>query len=243
MAELGYRKVQILNKNGTNVYDAAEEFGAIVGHIEFQTEVWIKNTEIEGWAQLYTSDEEPDKFIMLAEIEKQPLTDADMLEMGYVKVVVAYDIGANVYDSVSSENAVDHLDANTEMWVKIIDGADRAQIFNEDENAPARFINLVDIIALLKPSGMQELPTRELVIHNPAEEMEVIYYGSTIRFDAELINFQEDDVYTVQWKYSLDGEKYRNIKGANELSYEFVVDPENIEYFWKVSIVLQTPQE
>ena len=98
----------------------------------------------------------------------------------------------------------------------------------------------MDVIAILKPEDMGELPTRELVIHSSAEGMDLIFVGTMIRFETELINFQESDIYTVQWKYSLDGEVFTDIANANDLNYEFAVDMENAEYIWKVSVILKT---
>ncbi len=170
-------------------------------------------------------------------------SDEEMLEAGYIKVYVAIDIGANVYGSVKGDDIVDHLDADTELWVKLIKKAERALIFDLDEEAPKRYISLVDIVATMKPEDMDELPTRELVIHSSADGLPFILSGSTVTFDTELINFLEDDKYTVQWKYSEDGKKFTDIDGANDLSYEFVVDMENATYFWRVSVILEAPEK
>ena len=240
LAELGYRKVQILNQNGADLYESTEEGASVTGHADFESELWIKDAEAEGWAEVYTGDNTL-QYIFLADIEKQMPSDEEMLAMGYIKVFVGIDIGANVYGSVDGEDIVEHLDADTELWVKLIKRAERALIFDLDEEAPARYIALVDIIATMKPEGMKELPTRELAIHSSADDLPFIFTGTTVTFDTELINFLDDDAYTVQWKYSEDGEEYTDIENANELSYEFVVDMENAAYFWKVSVILITP--
>ena len=237
LIELGYRNVMILNLDGADIYDSVEEEAAVIGHAEFESELWIKDIEAEGWAEIYT-EEEVQQFIRLADIERQILSDEEMLATGYIKAVVATDIGANVYGSIDGDDIIGHLDAGTDLWVKMIEGAQRALIFDPDENAPAQYINLVDIIALLKPEGMGELPSRELAIHSSADGLPFILTGSTVTFDTELINFRDDDVYTVQWKYSADGKAFTAIEGANELSYEFVVDMENAAYTWKVSVIL-----
>ena len=241
LTELGYRKVTVLNRDGADIYDSTEEEAAVIGHADYETELWIKDAEAEGWAEIYT-EEEIQQFVKTADLERQMFSDEEMLEMGYIKAVVATDIGANVYGSVDGDDVVDHLDAGTELWVTLIEGAARAQIFDLDETAPARYINLVDIIATKKPEGMGDLPTRELVIHSSADGLPFIVAGSTVTFTTELINFMEDDVYTVQWKYSEDGEKYKEIAGANGLNYEFVVDMTNAAYSWKVSVILITPE-
>ena len=60
-------------------------------------------------------------------------------------------------------------------------------------------------------------------------------------YEAELINFLEDDQYSIQWKYSEDGEEFFDIEGANDLSYEYAITKANADYTWRISIVLITP--
>ena len=169
-----------------------------------------------------------------------------MLEMGYIKVYVALDIGVNIYAGAveyEGEDAIDHLEVGNELWVKLIDGSDRAQIFGMDDEASIRYINLVDIIATLKPEEMEELPTRELNITSNIDGYEVVSAGTRVLFKTELINFLEEDNYTVQWKYSVDGEEFIDIEEANDLEYEYTITMDNADYLWKVSIVLIAPVE
>ena len=245
MVELGYRKIQILNKNGADVYAAAEENASVTGHVDFEAELWIKDIEAEGWAQIYTAEGEEEQFILLAEIEKQLPTDEEMLALGYIKVYVGIDIGANVYAGLgSSETAVDHLDAGIELWVKLIEGADRAQIINPEDESVIGYINLVDIIAIMKPEGMENLPTREIVLHDVYKEfgMNVIFVGTEVPYELELINFAEDDRYEVKWQYSVDGEEFIDIPDAHELTFTYIADTENQNYIWKAIVKLVTAE-
>ena len=246
LIELGYRKIQIKNANGTDVYDAANEDATVIEHLEPETEIWVKDVEAEGWAQIYTAEDETEKFVLIAETEKQPHTDEEMLELGYVKVYVAIDIGANVYNGLGENlEAVDHLDVNTELWVRIIENADRAQIIDPVELEGLGYINLVDIIATMKPEGMENLPTRQIVIHDVFKEfgMNVIFIGTEVPYELELINFMEDDHYEVQWFYSTDGEEFIEIPDANDLTFTYVADAENTSYFWKAIVKLVTLTE
>ncbi len=244
LIELGYRKVQVENVNGADIYDNTSDDATVIGHIDTDVEIWIKDSELEDWAEIYTK-EEAKQYIKLADIEKQMPTDEKMLEAGYIKVYVAYDIGAKVYDDPiaakegdEEEIPVDHLDVGTELWVKLVEGADRAQIFDLDEDAPARYINLVDIIATIKPEGMEELPTRELNLSSSLAGQKYIVSGTIVTLGAELVNFMEDDHVLIQWKYSVDGEEYIDIEGANDLTYEYEINRENFTYKWRISIVL-----
>ena len=243
LIELGYRKIQIMNQNGTDIYDSITEEAVVIGNAENGTELWIKDAEAEGWAEIY-SENEVQKFLKLAEIEKQMPSDEEMLEAGYIKTYVAIDIGANIYAGLGEEaEVVDHVDVNTDYWVMLIEGAERALIYNLDENVPVRYISLVDIIATMKPEGMENLPTRALNVISSAEKMNYIFVGTKITFETELVNFLEDDHYTVQWKYSIDGKEFIDIDGANDLTYEFTADWDNANYTWRVSVVLITAEE
>ncbi|MCR5566084.1 MAG: hypothetical protein K6F61_04470 [Clostridiales bacterium] len=245
MEALGYRKVQILNENGTDIYDSTEEEAAVIGHADFESEIWIRDLETEGWAEVY-NEEGIQQFVRLDEIGRQMPSDEEMLEAGYIKVYVAIDVGANIFGSAvayEGEETIGHLEANTELWVKLIDGADRALIFDLDEEAPARYISLVDIIAILKPEGMENLPTRELVVHSSAEGLPFIFTGTTVTLSTELVNFLESDVYTSQWKYSIDGEEFIEIDDANDLNYEYVLSRENADYHWRITVILVTPEK
>ena len=129
--------------------------------------------------------------------------------------------------------------------MRLIEDAERALIFDLDENAQVRYINLVDIIATLKPEGMEDLPTREIVIHSNMDGtiLNVLFVGTKIELTAELVNFTEDDQYEVSWQYSPDGEEYNDIADADDLEFSYVVDAENGNYFWKVIVKLITARE
>ena len=278
MNEKGFYKVQILNENGTDVYDGTGEEATVISHLEYESVIWIKDLEdAEGWAELYTETaeieateateavpateeieetegtEEAEKtaktigsFVKLDEIGRQMPSDEEMLEAGYIKVYVAYNIGANVYASAfetKGEKPVAHLEAGTELWVKLVENADRALIFCLDKEAPDQYINLVDIIVMKKPKGVGDLPTRELKVTSSIDGYEVITAGSKVTFETELVNFLDDDNYVVQWKYSVDGKEFLDIEEANDLEYQFVITMENASYIWKVSVTLIAPAE
>ena len=69
-----------------------------------------------------------------------------------------------------------------------------------------------------------------------------MFIGVNITLYTELINFQEDDVYDIQWQYSEDGKEFTDIEGANELSYQYLTDEKNVNYIWKVQIILRAPE-
>ena len=238
LIELGYRKVQIQNMNGADIYDNTSDEATVIGHIDTDVEIWIKDSEAEGWAKIYTKDDTK-QFIKLAEIEKLMPSDEEMLAMGYIKVYVGIDIGANIYANLTDEEPIDHIDAGTELWVKLIDEVNRAQIFTLNENETPKYINLVDIIAILKPDEIESLPTRSISVTSSLDGTDFAYYGSWETMDAALENFMEDDIYSIQWKYSDDnGETFNDIEGANSLTYGFITDEDNLKYIWRIAVTL-----
>lgn len=173
------------------------------------------------------------------------LSDKAMLAKGYIKAFVAIDIGARIYATRDSMSAAGHLKAGTEVWVKLIDGADRAEIYNPDETAFARYINLVDIIATLKPEGMEALPTRELVLTSSLDGQEQVYYGTEVTLNATLVNFQEDDIYSVEWMYTVPGtgSDHVVIEGADQLTFTYTLTEENARNTWTILVTLISGQE
>ncbi len=240
---LGYNKVQVLNGNGVDIYAAAEDEATVTDHADFEAELWIKASETEGWSEVFS--EEARKFVKTEEITD--LTDEQMLEKGYIKVYVAIDIGANVFAGITEfegEEPVDHLDAGTELWVKLIKEANRAQIFEKDEGAAAKYINLVDIIATLKPEGMEDLPTRSIELNSSLAEIETVFYGMRDDLTVTFENFNENDQFTIQWMTSSDnGESFVEIPDANEAEYSYRIDEENAHNIWKVIVLLIANEE
>ncbi len=172
------------------------------------------------------------------------LSDKAMLAKGYIKAFVAMDIGANVYATRDSKSAAGHLKAGTEVWVKLVDGADRAEIYNPDEAAFAQYINLVDVIATLKPEGTEALPTRELVLTSSLDGEEQVYYGTEVTLTAKLVNFLEDDVYSVQWMYTAPGGSGEpvEIEGADQLSFTYTLTEDNAKNIWTIFVTLTSGQ-
>lgn len=68
---------------------------------------------------------------------------------------------------------------------------------------------------------------------------EPTFYGDEVTLIAVLVDFRENDVYYFQWEESDDGEKWQVIVGANEQTYTFIIDHENINHYWRVKVYLE----
>ena len=61
---LGYFKVQIAQAEGADLYESMEEGAEPVEHLEMGAELWVKAVEAEGWAILFSGDDEtPERYI------------------------------------------------------------------------------------------------------------------------------------------------------------------------------------
>jgi len=65
---------------------------------------------------------------------------------------------------------------------------------------------------------------------------EVVMEGEEIRLTSILTGF-EGLTYSLQWQYN-DGEGWKNIEGATEDTYTFIVDDNNIGYEWRLMVTL-----
>ena len=244
LEELGYRKVQVLNQDGVDIYDSTTEEAAVIGHADFESELWIKDAEAEGWAEIYTAEEETGQFVKTADIEKQLTFEEQMLKKGYWKAQIALLGGADTYAAMDKTSAVvAHLDVGAEIWVKIIRGTEWAEVYSADEEGnetQKQFITWDSLVITLRDENEDDdIGIRSVTISSSLDEMEFVYYGTDAELTATLDGFQEDDVYTVQWMYSSDeGENFYNIEEANELTYTFSVMPDNIENIWRIVIIL-----
>ena len=65
---------------------------------------------------------------------------------------------------------------------------------------------------------------------------DVVLPGETITLTAKLTGF-EGLTYTVQWQYN-DGTGWKDVAGANTLTYVYVADESNISNIWRLVVTL-----
>ena len=65
------------------------------------------------------------------------------------------------------------------------------------------------------------------------------YLGDTVTLVASLVNFRENDHYTIFWQYSEDGQNWISIDGEDERTYTFILDAINCHYVYRVLIELE----
>ena len=58
-------------------------------------------------------------------------------------------------------------------------------------------------------------------------------YGDTLEMTA-VVNVQPTDAkWSIRWQYSLDGEHFEDVEGANEMRYAVKLDKINAQYYWR----------
>lgn len=78
MLALGYYGAQIVMSDGADIFESMEEDAEPVGHLEAGIELWIRSTENDAWAEIYSADEEaPARYIRweVVMISRKPETE------------------------------------------------------------------------------------------------------------------------------------------------------------------------
>ena len=67
-------------------------------------------------------------------------------------------------------------------------------------------------------------------------------YGDEATLIAILMDFRENDIYHFEWEESKDGEEWWVIVGADEQTYTFIIDYENVTHYWRVKVILEVEE-
>ena len=195
------------------------------------------------------------------ETEEDDEETARMTELGYTKIIVIAEEGADLYAAADRESEVTgHLDPETEAWVLLNEDKTWGQLYTEpaeevEETAenvegeaaeetveavaiPAQFICMEDaIIAKEEFTGREELP--EIIF---TWDDDVHTFGAAAHMVADLTPYEEME-YRLQWQICYDGENWVDIEGETNERYDMVVTKENFGYKWRVKIVIRDAQE
>jgi len=85
------------------------------------------------------------------------------------------------------------------------------------------------------------LPEERSVTFTITGDEEELHLGDVAHFNAELVGYEELD-YTIQWQMSEDNENWEDIPEANEMQMDLVLTEENSSLFWRVTVLIRTPQ-
>jgi hypothetical protein len=234
---MGYRRVRVLNENGADIYADTEE-NVIIGHEDFESELWIKSIETEGWAEIY-SEEENQMFVKLNEIDKQQPSDDVMLASGYKKIQVALTTGADLYASMNDEDVIGHVDFGTELWLTNTEDVEWAVLYKLHDDDSDKYIKWNDIIIILQNENSNEDIQRSIKVTSTLESMSSVSFGTEIENSVELIGFLEEDQCEYKWFYSNDnGASWILAEDEKEQSMTYVIDGNNWYYIWKAQVAI-----
>jgi hypothetical protein len=69
------------------------------------------------------------------------------------------------------------------------------------------------------------------------EPKQVAMYDE-VTFRAILMDFPDD--YTIYWEYSTNQEDWSRVEGEHEITYTFVITPDNYDLWWRVCVEVRT---
>jgi len=259
MTTLGCTKVIVTAEEGADLYAEASKESEVVGHLDAGTEVWVILNEDQTFGQIYSEDEEAaaqfmsmkDAEIKVKEAETEETAEESaeeetekMIDLGYTKVTVIAEEGADLYAEASKESeVVGHLDAGTEAWVILTEDQTFGQIYSEDEEAAVQFISMEDAEVATNEKE-EELPLVQIIERYPAIRTawadEAATFGSVINMYAELEEF-EGKTYTLQWQISSDGVEWTDIDNENSEVYSIKLTIDNYSNHWRVVVRVEEP--
>ena len=86
------------------------------------------------------------------------------------------------------------------------------------------------------------VPGKFEIAGNPVVEIEssllpgqLVFQGTEVTLKAKPLGFGDAQL-TYQWQYSIDGENWTDIGGANEAVYMYIVDENNAQYYYRVMV-------
>lgn len=64
-------------------------------------------------------------------------------------------------------------------------------------------------------------------------------YGDTLEMTAVVKTNPEDAAWSIRWQYSVDGEHFEEIEGANGTHYAVTLDAVNAQYYWRFVVTIE----
>ena len=248
LLSLGYYKVQVIKRNGANVYSSIGGSSETIKNYAHGKEVWVKATQNSEWAEVYRTGDMPSRYVkwddllIVLQEDKEPAEEPDVTADN--PELDEEPMDPEEEDAPTEEETPKQIAEGIEQGTET--GIDPNEE-NKPESEPEKEQAVEDGSELVvedRPEENEAEPeeeplARELRIRSTMDDLVGIPFNAVITMEAELTNFREDDVYTCQWLYSKDGVTYYDIEGANDLVYSYQISGENINNHWKVIITLE----
>ena len=242
-------EVELTEETINNVYRFKMEYDNYSDEFTFAQE----ETEEEP-AEEELPEEEPEEGTE-EETEETEVTEEEekdeaekMAELGYTKIVVTAEEGADLYAAPDKESEVTgHLDPETEAWVLLNEDKTWGQLYTEPaeefeegeeaietETAPAQFISMEDATVV----NENEEHEFSLPFHSTLDEQSVAF-GTTCKMEADITGLEDFANIVYQWYYTQNGgETWNAVEDATESEYVYIMSATNCFYRWKVTAIV-----
>ena len=170
-------------------------------------------------------------------------TDQEMLEAGYIQIMVIRENGTNVYP-VQDDRAesVGTLACGDVVWAKPAGDFWGEVVRGGEEESEPLYLNLNNVVLLQGEIGY-DLPIRRVKLTSTLEGLTEIVEGTWIIMTAEISGFMEDEITGITWQYrsadNADGE-FCNIEDAHDFIYIYSVNAENVHNEWRIILTINS---
>jgi hypothetical protein len=167
----------------------------------------------------------------------EPVETADIIELdelGKTDEPIVMDELVETEDSIQMEEPVEteQPESIVEPFGRITDA--NGNILLTEEDLPEEAEKLFTI-------EDEEQPEKTIDIFYSFEG-NFLNVGDKVTLYAILYGF-EDDIFTLQWQQSEDGENWTDIQGETFNTYEFTLTEENLDLSWRMKVVVAPTEE
>ena len=194
-------------------------------------------------AEEETAEEPAEEEPATEEPAEEPAVDPDqeMLDNGYVQVMVIRENGTNLYNTTDADaEAAGALNHGDVIWIKAAGGMWGEVYQEETENSPLYF-NLNNVV-LLKGEVEYSIPIRKVRLTSTLDGLTEIREGTEIVITAEFSGFTEDEIADITWQYRAEDEEeniFHDIEEAHGFVYTYLVSAENVHNEWRIILTLK----
>ena len=170
--------------------------------------------------------------------EISQVSEQEMLDAGYIRVMVIRQNGTGLYNARDEHaEAVGSLECGDIVWAKPA-GEIWGEIYRE-EGEPLYF-NLNNVALQLGEVGY-DVPIRKVKLSSSLEGLTEIDEGSWIVMTAEISGFTEEEIVDVAWQYRPSGDaEFCEIEDAKDFTYIYPVSAENVHYEWRIVLTIKS---
>ena len=220
---------------GEAVEETAEAVTAPAQFICMEDAAEAVNTEEET--------EETEETEQAEEVSEEDEEAAKMAELGYIKIVVTAEEGADLYAVADRESEVTgHLDHETEAWVLLNEDKTWGQLYSEPAEEAEETAEAVEEEAAVEPAEVVTTPAQFICMEDAEVAVEVVEEVWYERSDLQIVMLDETGNLNEEHKAfvssSADG-RSSIAEGTmiyNKANVENIAEDETCEYQWYYSL-------